>query len=48
MCIRDRWDDETRYDNVANLLAQMFIENFQQYADGCSEDVIAAGPTPVV
>ena len=45
---RETWDDETRYDNVANLLAQMFIENFQQYADGCSEDVIAAGPTPVI
>ena len=45
---RETWDDKTRYDNVANLLAQMFIENFQQYADGCSEDVIAAGPTPVV
>ena len=45
---RETWDDETRYDNVANLLAQMFIENFQQYADGCSEDVIAAGPMPVV
>ena len=45
---RETWDDETRYDNVANLLAQMFIENFQQYADGCSEEVIAAGPTPVV
>ena len=45
---RETWDDETRYDNVANLLAQMFIENFQQYADGCSEEVIAAGPKPVV
>ena len=45
---RETWDDETRYDNVANLLAQMFIENFQQYADGCSEEVLAAGPTPVV
>ena len=44
---RETWDDGTRYDNVANLLAQMFIENFQQYADGCSEEVIAAGPKPV-
>ena len=44
---RETWDDENRYDNVANLLAQMFIENFQQYADGCSEEVIAAGPKPV-
>ena len=45
---RETWDDETRYDNVANLLAQMFIENFQQYADGCSKEVVAAGPTPLV
>ena len=45
---RETWDDETRYDNVANLLAQMFIENFQQYAYGCSEEVVAAGPTPLV
>ena len=45
---RETWDDETRYDNVANLLAQMFIENFHQYADGCSEEVIAAGPKPVL
>ena len=45
---KETWDDETRYDNVANLLAQMFIENFQQYADGCSEEVVAAGPTPLV
>ncbi|MEC8171222.1 MAG: phosphoenolpyruvate carboxykinase (ATP) [Candidatus Thermoplasmatota archaeon] len=45
---RETWDDETRYDNVANLLAQMFIENFQQYADGCSEEVVAAGPKPLV
>ena len=45
---RETWDDGTRYDNVANLLAQMFIENFQQYADGCSEEVVAAGPTPLV
>ncbi len=45
---RETWDDATRYDNVANLLAQMFIENFQQYANGCSDGVIAAGPTPLV
>ena len=44
---RGTWDDEKRYDNVANLLAQMFIENFEQYSEGCSEEVIAAGPKPV-
>jgi len=44
---RGTWDDGKRYDNVANLLAQMFIENFEQYAEGCSEEVISAGPTPI-
>jgi phosphoenolpyruvate carboxykinase (ATP) len=41
------WEDENRYDNVANLLAQMFIENFEQYAKGCSEEVLSAGPKPI-
>jgi len=29
---------------VANLLAQMFTENFQQYEDGCSKEVLASSP----
>ena len=33
---RETWSDKQRYDNVANLLAQMFRENFQQYEEGCS------------
>jgi len=41
---RDTWHDKKRYDNVANLLAQMFIENFEQFADGCSEEVLASSP----
>ena len=44
---RGTWDDGNRYDNVANLLAQMFIENFEQYAEGCSDAVISAGPKPI-
>ena len=44
---RGTWDDGKRYDNVANLLAQMFIENFEQYAQGCSDEVFRAGPKPV-
>ena len=44
---RGTWDDKIRYDNVANLLAQMFIENFEQYSKGCSEEVLRAGPTPI-
>ena len=41
---RDTWHDKKRYDNVANLLAQMFIENFEQFADGCSEEVLTSSP----
>ena len=41
---RDTWSDKTRFDNVANLLAQMFIENFEQYSEGCSPDVLSASP----
>jgi phosphoenolpyruvate carboxykinase (ATP) len=44
---RGTWEDKKRYDNVANLLAQMFIENFEQYSQGCSEEVLRAGPKPV-
>ena len=45
---RDTWHDQERYDNVANLLAQMFIENFEQYAEGCSEEVLASSPKVLV
>lgn len=41
---RETWSDKNRYDNVANLLAQMFRENFQQYEDGCSKEVLASSP----
>tara|TARA_Y100001970_G_scaffold59553_1_gene75767 strand:- start:15401 stop:17017 length:1617 start_codon:yes stop_codon:yes gene_type:complete len=41
---RETWTDTVRYDNVANLLAQMFIENFEQYEEGCSDAVLAAAP----
>ena len=41
---RETWSDKQRYDNVANLLAQMFTENFQQYEEGCSEEVLASAP----
>ena len=41
---RQTWSDSKRFDNVANLLAQMFIENFEQYSEGCSEEVLSASP----
>tara|TARA_B100000945_G_scaffold224365_1_gene181391 strand:- start:41 stop:628 length:588 start_codon:yes stop_codon:yes gene_type:complete len=44
---RETWEDKTRFDNVANLLAQMFIENFEQYASGCSKQVRDSGPKQI-
>ncbi len=45
---RETWHDKEKFDNVANLLAQMFFENFEQYASGCSDEVLGAGPKPLV
>ncbi len=45
---RETWHDKGKFDNVANLLAQMFFENFEQYASGCSDEVLGAGPKPLV
>ena len=45
MCIRDRtWNDKKKFDNVADLLARMFIENFEQYKEGVSDEVMSSSP----
>jgi phosphoenolpyruvate carboxykinase (ATP) len=41
---RDTWPDPDAYDSQAAELARMFAANFEQYADGVSEAVRAAGP----
>jgi phosphoenolpyruvate carboxykinase (ATP) len=41
---RDTWHDKKKYDGTANVLAQMFIENFEQYSDACSQEVMDASP----
>ena len=41
---RNTWGDKTAYDNAANKLAQLFINNFKNYKDGASKEVIDAGP----
>jgi len=41
---RETWNEKNKFDNVANLLSKMFIDNFKQYMDECSEEVIAASP----
>ena len=39
---RSTWPSTERYDNVANVLVQMFNENFENFAEGCNEEVKAA------
>jgi phosphoenolpyruvate carboxykinase (ATP) len=41
---RDTWSDAAAYDAKARELAGMFAENFDDYADGVSAEVRAAGP----
>jgi phosphoenolpyruvate carboxykinase (ATP) len=41
---RGTWADPTAYDVKARELAEMFVENFEDYADGVSEAVRRAGP----
>ena len=45
---RETWHDKKKFDGTANLLAQMFIENFEQFSSGCSEGVQQAGPNPIL
>lgn len=41
---RDTWEDAKSYDRKARRLAEMFRENFEQFEDEASEELIAAGP----
>jgi phosphoenolpyruvate carboxykinase (ATP) len=41
---RETWNDPAAYDARAHQLAEMFEQNFAQYADGVSPEVAAAGP----
>ena len=41
---RRTWPDRAAYDERAGRLAEMFRENFQQFADGVAPEVAAAGP----
>jgi phosphoenolpyruvate carboxykinase (ATP) len=42
---RETWQDKEGYDDQAQKLARMFVENFANYADGVPPPVRAAGPT---
>ncbi len=41
---RNTWADQAAFDAQANRLAEMFVDNFQQFEDGVGEDVKAAAP----
>lgn len=42
---RNSWKDKSAFDTTANLLASQFVENFEQYQDEMTPDVLAGGPS---
>ena len=41
---RDTWADQAVYDATAQKLANLFNKNFEQYREGSSDEIAAAGP----
>ena len=41
---RNTWSDRNAYDKAALKLANMFQENFKQFEEGSSDEIIQAGP----
>lgn len=44
---RNTWADKAAYDEKANNLANQFNKNFEQYAEGSSEEILAAAPKAI-
>lgn len=42
---KNTWSDPEAYDAQAKKLARMFVDNFQQFADGVSDEIQAAAPS---
>ncbi len=45
---KNTWQDKAAYDVKANELAEAFIKNFEKYAEGASDEIMAAAPKAVV
>jgi len=41
---RDTWRNEEEYDKVAVNLANLFISNFEKYAEKAAKEITDAGP----
>lgn len=41
---RDTWSDKEAYDKKANVLAQLFVDNFEPFADEASEEIMKGAP----
>lgn len=44
MVPKNTWKDQDAFEQTANKLASLFVENFKEYEDGVTSEVIAAGP----
>jgi phosphoenolpyruvate carboxykinase (ATP) len=43
---KNTWADKAAFDATANKLAKLFVENFAQFAEGVSREVLDAAPRP--
>ncbi len=41
---RNTWENKEAYDEKANALAMKFVKNFEQFANGASQEILEGGP----